>query len=38
MGHTIPSFYGRENETPDDIRDLFAKLKKPALVRESTMK
>jgi hypothetical protein len=36
MGLTIPSFYGRENETPDDIRDLFEKLKKSAPVREST--
>jgi hypothetical protein len=28
MGLTIPSFYGRENEMPDDIRDLFVKLKR----------
>ncbi|MDR1287641.1 MAG: hypothetical protein LBK08_08545 [Treponema sp.] len=35
MGLTIPSFYGRENEMPDDIRDLLAKLKKSAPVRES---
>jgi hypothetical protein len=35
VGLTIPSFYGRENETPDDIKDLLAKLKKPAPVRES---
>jgi hypothetical protein len=27
-GLAIPSFYGRENETPDDIRELFTKLKK----------
>jgi hypothetical protein len=26
IGLTVPSFYGRENEAPDDIRDLFAKL------------
>jgi hypothetical protein len=24
----VPSFYGRENEIPDDIRELFAKLQK----------
>jgi hypothetical protein len=32
----IPSFYGRENEIPGDIRDLFAELKKSVPVREST--
>jgi hypothetical protein len=35
-GLEVPSFYGRENETPDDIRDLFAKLKKSTPAREST--
>ncbi|MDR3174449.1 MAG: hypothetical protein LBU19_09385, partial [Treponema sp.] len=30
MGLAVPSFYGRENEMPDDIRDLLAKMKKPA--------
>jgi hypothetical protein len=25
MGLAMPSFYGRENEIPDDLRDLFAK-------------
>jgi hypothetical protein len=35
-GLTVPSFYGRENEMPDDIRDLFAKLKQSESVRELT--
>jgi hypothetical protein len=34
IGLAIPSFYGRENEMPDDIRDLFTELKKSASVRE----
>jgi hypothetical protein len=36
MGLEIPSFYGRENETPSDIKDLFAKLNKPPPLHEST--
>jgi hypothetical protein len=34
-GLAVPSFYNRENEAPDDIRDLLAKLQNPAPARES---
>jgi hypothetical protein len=37
-GLEVPSFYGRENETPDDIRDLLEKLKaRTPLAREELL-
>ncbi|MDR3335600.1 MAG: hypothetical protein LBT16_00215, partial [Treponema sp.] len=36
-GLAVPSFCGRENETPEDIRDLLEKLQKPAPVRNTTI-
>jgi hypothetical protein len=35
MGLAVPSFYGRENEMPADIRDLLVKLQNPASAHES---
>jgi hypothetical protein len=34
-GLAVPSFYGRENEIPDDIRDLLVKMENPAPVYDS---